>query len=156
MYLHKECAESPSEINHPSHTRHPLTLLTQGAPDDSHINSCRLCGGKFRRLIYHCSECEFSLDPVCARKPPPLIVDHLKGHEHVLTLMPRLIFFTCNACGMVGDRSPWSPYVCPQCDFMIHKDCIYLPRVININRHHHRVSRTYFLGLEIGYAEFVV
>lgn len=153
MYLHKECAESPSEINHPSHTRHPLTLLTQGAPDDSHINSCRLCGGKFRRLIYHCSECEFSLDPVCARKPPPLIVDHLKGHEHVLTLMPRLIFFTCNACGMVGDRSP---YVCPQCDFMIHKDCIYLPRVININRHHHRISRTYFLGLEIGYAEFVV
>ncbi|XP_018482458.1 uncharacterized protein LOC108853545 isoform X2 [Raphanus sativus] len=144
MYLHKECAESPSEINHPSHTRHPLTLLTRGAPDDSHINSCRLCGGKFRRLIYHCTECEFTLDPACARNPPPLIVYHPKGHEHLLTLMPRLIFFTCNACGMVGDRSP---YVCPQCDFMIHKDCIYLPRVININRHHHRVSRTYFLGL---------
>lgn len=144
MYLHKECAESPSEINHPSHTRHPLTLLTRGAPDDSHITSCRLCGGKFRRLIYHCTECEFTLDPACARNPPPLIVYHPKGHEHLLTLMPRLIFFTCNACGMVGDRSP---YVCPQCDFMIHKDCIYLPRVININRHHHRVSRTYFLGL---------
>ncbi|KAL0658170.1 hypothetical protein Bca4012_078755 [Brassica carinata] len=129
MYLHKECAESPSEINHPSHTRHPLTLLTQGAPDDSHINSCRLCGGKFRRLIYHCSECEFSLDPVCARKPPPLIVDHLKGHEHVLTLMPRLIFFTCNACGMVGDRSPYidgkyGAYSCLKCpQYAVHSRC---------------------------------
>ncbi|XP_010507074.1 PREDICTED: uncharacterized protein LOC104783641 [Camelina sativa] len=143
MHFHKKCAESSSEINHPSHTRHPLKLLTHGVHDGSNIDLCRFCGGTFRKLIYHCSICVFSLDPVCAHNPPPLTIDHPKGHEHTLTLMPRLIFFTCNACGTFGDRSP---YVCPQCDFMIHKDCIYLPRVININRHHHRVSWSYFIG----------
>lgn len=142
LHFHKECAESLPEIHHPSHPRHPLTLITH-VPDGSNIDMCRLCGETFRKLIYHCSICEFSLDPVSTHNPPQLTIDHPKGHEHILTLMPRLIFFTCNACGMVGDRSP---YVCPPCDFMIHKDCIYLPRIINVNRHHHRVSRSYFIG----------
>jgi len=38
-------------------------------------------------------------------------------------------------------------YICVQCDFMIHQKCLSLPRLININRHDHRVSRTSVLGV---------
>ncbi|KAL1208552.1 hypothetical protein V5N11_008031 [Cardamine amara subsp. amara] len=37
-------------------------------------------------------------------------------------------------------------YICFQCDFVIHGKCIGLPRVININRHDHRISFTPHLG----------
>ncbi|KAG2307723.1 hypothetical protein Bca52824_027471 [Brassica carinata] len=143
MTVHKECAESSPEINHPSHQRHPLTLFKHGPLLASADDKCRLCGEKLGKLVYHCSICDFSLDLYCARNPLELVVHYPKGHEHIVTLMPRLIRFTCNACGLESDRSP---YVCPQCDFMIHEDCIYLPRVISIIRHRHRISRTYFLG----------
>ncbi|CAN6861411.1 unnamed protein product [Brassica oleracea] len=66
-----------------------------------------------------------------------------QNHDHQLTLLPRLYSFTCNACGLKGDRSP---YACFDCGFMIHQDCLALPRVININRHDHRVSHTSVLG----------
>ncbi|WZZ69986.1 hypothetical protein YC2023_081356 [Brassica napus] len=55
----------------------------------------------------------------------------------------RLIDFTCNACGTQGNRNP---YFCLPCNFMIHRECIDLPRVININRHDHRISYTPRLG----------
>ncbi|KAF2560271.1 hypothetical protein F2Q70_00019002 [Brassica cretica] len=35
--------------------------------------------------------------------------------------------------------------VCLQCDFVVHKNCIYLPFVIRISRHDHRLSFTYSL-----------
>ncbi|KAF8058024.1 hypothetical protein N665_1251s0003 [Sinapis alba] len=129
LTVHKECAESLPEINHPSHQTHPLTLFKHGPPLAAEDDKCRLCGEKLGKLVYHCSICDFSIDLYC--------------HEHILILMPRLIHFTCNACGLESDRSP---YVCPQCDFMIHEDCIYLPCVISIIRHRHRISRTYYLG----------
>ncbi|KAL1194250.1 Protein VACUOLELESS GAMETOPHYTES [Cardamine amara subsp. amara] len=80
----------------------------------------------------------------CVLYPPPQSLLDLKAHDHQLTLLPRLDSFTCNACGLKGDRSP---YVCFQCGFMIHQDCLDLPRLININRHDHRVSRTCVLGV---------
>ncbi|KAF2569786.1 hypothetical protein F2Q68_00026941 [Brassica cretica] len=98
LTVHKECAESSPEINHPSHQRHPLTLFKHGLP---------------------LAAADDNIDLYCARNPLELVVHYPKGHEHILTLMPRLIRFTCNACGLESDRSP---YVCPQCDFMIHED----------------------------------
>ncbi|XP_023637171.1 uncharacterized protein LOC17881262 isoform X2 [Capsella rubella] len=85
-----------------------------------------------------------SLDMRCVFNTPQQSVMDLKVHAHQLTLLPRLDSFTCNACGLKGDRSP---YVCFQCGFMIHQECFSLPRVININRHDHRVSRTSVLGI---------
>uniref|UniRef100_A0A1J3IN05 Phorbol-ester/DAG-type domain-containing protein n=1 Tax=Noccaea caerulescens TaxID=107243 RepID=A0A1J3IN05_NOCCA len=80
----------------------------------------------------------------CVVNPPPQSLLNLKAHDHKLTLLPRLVSFTCNACGLKGDRSP---YVCIQCDFMVHQDCLGFPRLININRHDHRILRTSLLGL---------
>ncbi|OAP03839.1 hypothetical protein AXX17_AT3G39360 [Arabidopsis thaliana] len=135
--------DSP-EITHPCHAKHPLKLLTEGAPAYTDPK-CHLCGEDTGKFIYHCDICKFNLDLVCAKtKPPPVALSNLKVHEHTLNLMPRLISFVCDACGTKGDRAP---YVCHQCDFMIHQKCAHLPRVINVNRHDHRVSFKYPLGL---------
>ncbi|KAL0712608.1 hypothetical protein Bca4012_019586 [Brassica carinata] len=95
------------------------------------------------RNFYHCYSCNFTLDMRCVLNPPPQSVVDLKVHDHQLTLLPRLDSFTCNVCGLKGDQSP---YACFHCGFMIHQDCLVLPRVINVNRHDHRVSRTSVLG----------
>ncbi|KAG7620103.1 Protein kinase C-like phorbol ester/diacylglycerol-binding domain [Arabidopsis suecica] len=148
LAFHVDCVWNPSEtkhpleVNHTYHTLHPLKLLTS-QPDYSD-GKCRLCSRKIDRLFYHCSACDFSLDMRCVLNPPSHSILDLKAHAHQLILRPRLDSFTCNACGLSGDRSP---YICVQCDFMIHQECLSLPRLININRHDHRVSHTSVLGV---------
>ncbi|CAA0409669.1 unnamed protein product [Arabidopsis thaliana] len=88
----------------------------------------------------HSQECLFAL--------PPLTISEPKHHKHSLSLLLRLVTFTCNACGVEGDRNP---YVCLECNLMVHKDCVEnLPRVISINRHDHRISHTFHLGEKEG------
>ncbi|XP_010429322.1 PREDICTED: uncharacterized protein LOC104713811 [Camelina sativa] len=150
LAFHVDCVWQPSEAKHPSqvshahHSLHTLKLLT-GQPPAYSDGKCRLCGRKVDdEMFYHCSSCNLTLDMRCVLHPPPQSLLDLKTHDHQLILLPRLISFTCNACGLKGDRSP---YACFVCDFMIHKDCFGLPRLININRHDHRVSRTSLLGV---------
>ncbi|XP_019100106.1 PREDICTED: uncharacterized protein LOC104783621 [Camelina sativa] len=132
------------EISHPSHARHPLNLITSGAPDYTD-RTCHICGDETGNLLYHCDICKFNLDLACGiENPPPIALSNLKVHKHTLTLMPRLISFVCDACGMKGDRAP---YVCVQCDFMFfHRECAQLPRVIHVKHHDHRVSYKHSLG----------
>ncbi|AAF27004.1 putative chromatin regulator PHD family [Arabidopsis thaliana] len=139
---HSECIEWPDTIDHPSHSRHPLKKVSPGTIDYTD-GKCHFCREELVDPMYHCSLCNFSIDVNCWRHPPQRTIYQPKSHEHTFTLMPRKITFTCNACGMLGDCNP---YFCFECGFMLHKDCIDLPRVININRHDHRISRTYHLG----------
>ncbi|KAG7620101.1 DC1 [Arabidopsis suecica] len=137
-------AKNLLEVNHPHHPLHPLKLHIGQSPE-YYDAKCRLCARKIDdKKIYHCFSCNFSLDMLCVLNPPPQSFMDLKVHDHQLTPLPRLDSFTCNACGLKGDRSP---YVCFYCGFMIHQDCLSLPRLININRHDHRVSRTTILGV---------
>ncbi|XP_010485040.2 PREDICTED: uncharacterized protein LOC104763358 [Camelina sativa] len=126
--------------------RHPLKKISLG---ESYFifGKCHFCRDTLGQQYYYCSICNFSVDLKCWIDKPQLTIYQPKSHEHTFTLMARRDSFTCNACGMVGDRNP---YVCLECNFMLHKDCIYLPRVININRHKHRISRTYHLGPGFG------
>ncbi|WZY95404.1 hypothetical protein YC2023_067733 [Brassica napus] len=134
----------PTEVNHSYHSLHPLKLLT-GEPPDYSDGKCRLCGVRIdKEMFYHCLYCNFTLDMRCVLNPPTQSLVDLKAHDHQLTLLPRLDSFTCNACGLKGDRSP---YACFHCGFMIHQECLGLPRLININRHDHRISRTSVLGV---------
>ncbi|KFK30852.1 hypothetical protein AALP_AA6G033700 [Arabis alpina] len=135
--------EHPLEVNHSYHSVHALKLLT-GQPPEYSDGKCRLCGKKVDKVFYHCSSCNFTLDMCCVLNPPQQSLLDLRAHDHQLSLVPRLDSFTCNACGLKGDRSP---YVCFQCDFKIHQDCLGLPRIINITRHDHRISRTSVLGV---------
>ncbi|XP_019092159.1 PREDICTED: uncharacterized protein LOC104748058 [Camelina sativa] len=122
---HSECIEWPDTIDHPCHSRHPLKKVSPGTIDYTD-GKCHFCREKLIDPMYHCSLCNFSIDVNCWRHPPHRTIYQPKSHDHAFTLMPRKITFTCNACGMV--------------------DCIDLPRVININLHDHRISRTYHLG----------
>ncbi|CAN6869200.1 unnamed protein product [Brassica oleracea] len=143
--FHVDCVDFFPEAYHTSHPQHPLKSLRGQVPDYAD-KKCLLCEEEFDQLhhqFHHCDVCNFSICRECIRHPPPVNVQCLKTHEHQLHLVPRLIDFTCNACGMQGNRSP---YFCLQCNFMIHRECIDLPRVININRHDHRVSYTPRLG----------
>ncbi|CAA7051868.1 unnamed protein product [Microthlaspi erraticum] len=143
LSFHVGCVRHTSEVNHSCHPSHPLKLF-RGAPPDYTGGKCTLCGKGLEELFYHCSTCNFSVDLDCIHQPPPTHLLNLKGHGHKLTLVPRVMSFTCNGCGLKGDRSP---YVCVQCNFVIHLDCFLFPRLININRHDHRVSFTPVLGV---------
>ncbi|CAH2078567.1 unnamed protein product [Thlaspi arvense] len=126
----------------PSH-RHPLNLKEISSEETEESRVCGLCGETVNGSRYECSQCNFAAHRGCAENPPSLVIEESKIHEHALTLLPSQVSFDCNACGISGDKSP---YVCLKCSFMTHKDCIDLPRVININRHGHRMFYTFFLG----------
>ncbi|XP_010490306.1 PREDICTED: uncharacterized protein LOC104768064 [Camelina sativa] len=142
LVFHLECAKFFPEASHTSHPQHQLKYLTAKATPDYADKKCLLCGIKLRSL-HHCDVCNFSICSRCMSNPPPVSVVSPTTHEHQLHLVPRCMDFTCNACGTQGERSP---YFCLQCNFMIHRECIDLPRVININRHDHRIFYTHRLG----------
>ncbi|XP_024005644.1 uncharacterized protein LOC18030447 isoform X1 [Eutrema salsugineum] len=140
LKFHKDCAESTPELNYSCHPKHPLKRLTR-VP--SYIDGkCCLCGSKLHNLFYHCSICDFSVDVDCAENPPLFTLVHPKAHVHPLTFLPQRIF-VCNACGIMDDDP--NPYVCLQCNFMVHRNCIDIPRIIKINRHIHRIKYNHCL-----------
>lgn len=132
LVIHVDCLGLFHEAYHISHPQHPLKSLSQ-VPDYAD-NKCLLCENRFdipHHQLHHCDVCNVSICRECMRNPPPVDVECLKTHEHQLHLVPRLIDFTCNACGTQGNRSP---YFCLPCNFMIHRECIDLPRVINVKK----------------------
>ncbi|KAL0740111.1 hypothetical protein Bca4012_081624 [Brassica carinata] len=143
--IHLQCVDDAPEAYHTSHPQHPLKSISINSLSDYADIKCLLCGDKFESWgkLYHCDVCNFSICRVCMTNPPQVCVVSSTTHEHQLHLFPRRMEFTCNACGTLGHRSP---YFCLQCNFMIHRECIDLPRVININRHDHRISYTPRLG----------
>ncbi|XP_056844564.1 uncharacterized protein LOC108820157 isoform X2 [Raphanus sativus] len=143
LYFHKESVTFFTEACHTSHPKHSLKYREAEAAPTYADKECILCKKAFSLEFYHCDVCNFSICKECMKNPPPVDIVSLTTHEHQLHLVPRLIEFTCNACGTTGDRSP---YFCLQCNFMIHWECIDLPRVIYINRHDHCISYTPRLG----------
>ncbi|KAL0667259.1 hypothetical protein Bca4012_029963 [Brassica carinata] len=144
---HKECVESPPLIKSLCHPKHHLQLLTYGFSFsfgvDVQKTTCSYCssscGDYPTNLFYYCFICKFSLDPVCATKPS--FMNYHKRHEHTLYHFPRKADLICDVCGVVDSK--FLIYVCLQCDFVVHKNCIYLPFVIRISLHNHRLSFTY-------------
>jgi len=143
LRFHVECTKLFPQASHVLHPQHPLKLLRCEEAPDYADNKCLLCGNKFDGRIHHCDVCNFTICGGCMENPPPLSVVSPTTHEHQLYLLSKPLGFTCNACGTQADQSP---YFCLQCNFMIHWECIDLPRVININRHDHRISYTRRLG----------
>ncbi|OMO93976.1 Protein kinase C-like, phorbol ester/diacylglycerol binding protein [Corchorus olitorius] len=144
--LHKKCVELPREINHPFHCKHPLILQF-----NSEIFSCAICvdtRGAFG-FCYHCSPCDFTIHIACltSPSPPPIIQD--KHHPHPFTQFSRDSPFTCDACGTDQKGGPPFPYLCLECNLLLHKECISLPRVIEFFWHpQHPIFHTYFLPLQ--------
>lgn len=133
---HKECVEAPTGIIVPGyHPKHPLQLSRGTRSDRRMVSHC--CGNLNKGYFYYCSICDFSIHPVCATTIL-LSIDHPKWHEHTLMYFHRKASLTCNICGFNDEW--YFIYICLQCDFIVHKMCIYLPRVIMVSRHDHRLS----------------
>jgi len=104
---------------------------------------CKCCASPLEKLYYHCSTCKFNLNLTCSMRPPPTTISHLKFHEHTLTLFLVRITWPCDVCGFLLNKDTDDlVYACLPCSLMVHRSCIYLPRVIKITRHPHRLSLT--------------
>ncbi|XP_020884059.1 uncharacterized protein LOC110229147 [Arabidopsis lyrata subsp. lyrata] len=144
VYFHVDCVHLSKEVNHPCHSIHPLKLIASESLTDDAEKSCVLCGKiQTEKLLYHCSICNFTSCLGCTKNPPPLVIEHVKTHKHPLTIFPRRISCNCDMCGI---KCEFVVYVCLQCDFVTTGGCIDCPRVININRHDHRIHFTHHLG----------
>ncbi|AAG50851.1 hypothetical protein [Arabidopsis thaliana] len=109
--------------------------------DGNHLK-CKCCQVPLEKIYYHCSICKFNLNVECSMRPPPTTISHLKSHEHILTLFPIRLPLPCGACGLSLSDAEDLVYACLPCNLLVHRSCIYLPRVIKITRHPHRLSLT--------------
>ncbi|XP_006418990.2 LOW QUALITY PROTEIN: uncharacterized protein LOC18013840 [Eutrema salsugineum] len=132
-FFHKECAESPLEINHPSHrSDHPLRL-TKNPPR----SICDLCGNNIFvdvTYLYHCSKCDFNVDTSCARKPPLPLVVELNLQELPFFLLKETE--SEDSCGVCKQRvSGTYHFGRPSCDEYVHVECINVKMKVNLPFH---------------------
>ena len=143
FYLHKSCFELSqslsSELHHPLHRKHSL-VLTKDRPYGYRLK-CNHCKEFLDRsysffysmsnssFYYRCLSCEFYLHLGCASLPPLLHTVEVEIHDHSLTLLRKLITFTCDACGKEGKDTP---YLCLTCAFCVHPICASLHRTVYV------------------------
>lgn len=125
--LHESCAQLPQEIlQHPFHKKHRLTLLANSEKQFK----CNACG-RSHEYAYHCNECRFDLDVLCAVSTLPLqdqqngdsvMIDHF-SHPHQLkscNIKEESNRMTCKACEM---HLSGEVYSCLDCIFFLHRSC---------------------------------
>ncbi|KAG2318235.1 hypothetical protein Bca52824_021357 [Brassica carinata] len=146
VYFHLDCVHLSKEVDHPCHSSHSLKILPSESfiDDDDAQKICHFCLVQPEKVLYHCSICNFTLCIGCTKRPPPLVVDDAKTHTHPLTLFSSKITFTSKVAGI--EISSYKSYICLKCDFAVTGSCVGLPRIININRHDHRIAFTHHLG----------
>lgn len=140
FHYHKECVESPPVFRSSDHPKHPLQLLWFPHLSPIDLTQCHSCGKKNSYSLYYCSICDFMIHPLCAKNPTPFTIDNSKRHKHTLHYFPRRSALVCDVCGL-EDNTDYL-YVCLLCDFTVHKRCVYLPYIIKVTRHTHRLNFT--------------
>ncbi|TYH14302.1 hypothetical protein ES288_A06G209100v1 [Gossypium darwinii] len=134
--IHKKCLDELStKINPSSYHMHSLFL------NYSHSDCfCNLCQNEHSRHFYCCSLCHFNINFGCALLRST--VEDQRRHPHPFSLLWRQGSFICDACDIEGN---YISYICLTCNFMVHKDCTQLPRIIKLSRHVHCIFHKYFL-----------
>ncbi|CAH8314546.1 unnamed protein product [Eruca vesicaria subsp. sativa] len=160
-WFHKDCAESPLQINHHlSHPEHPL-VLSKMSPRE-YGTPCEICGQDILAACYSCPTCEFKVDLICGTKPSPPVIEHPVCHDHTLVFTKKRMEGDSVPCEVCKKHIDGPLYSCSECNNMyFHLDCVHLskecafvvsgpcvglPRIININRHDHRISFRPHLG----------
>ncbi|EOA17856.1 hypothetical protein CARUB_v10006261mg [Capsella rubella] len=115
---------------------HPRHIFEESACKSSDA-VCKLCKSEvsLESLAYYCRECSSHFHKDC------LTITNAEIHEHTLTFIRREIYFPCDVCGW--DPNGMDMYGCLQCDFFLHRQCIYLPKVIKLTRHSHRLFHVF-------------
>ncbi|TYI38273.1 hypothetical protein ES332_A02G014600v1 [Gossypium tomentosum] len=146
FYLHKVCAEAPSELNHPFHPDHPLLLMHHSLliknPGYSSGYICDFCYKDGNEFVYHCS-CGLDFHIKCALFTFNIAENNLKELEHVALLLP--LISTENDDDKLEDVAKcfgcWEllakyTHFSPDCGFNLHEKCAKLP--FKLNRVWHR------------------
>ncbi|KAK1424919.1 hypothetical protein QVD17_20260 [Tagetes erecta] len=125
--LHESCFNLKNEIQHKSHSPHPLILLSTSPYKNTNGKfTCNACFKDGTGFNYHCSICEHDLHVKCANLKETV---KREDHEHVLKLcyecplMGEEYTFFCDVCSRVVHRDHWT-YYCKECDFGTHLDCV--------------------------------
>ncbi|XP_057466601.1 uncharacterized protein LOC130756134 isoform X2 [Actinidia eriantha] len=137
-FLHKCCAELPTQIQHPLHIEHPIDLLPK-VSEDFGLFSCacgqRLCNG----FSFYCAKCAyFYLDVKCATLLGP--IKH-EGHRHRLTPTKITNKPDCSACSYAISNVAFK---CDICYFIMHSDCAMLPPSLKHRYDKHPFILTYY------------
>ncbi|KAJ4712688.1 putative Cysteine/Histidine-rich C1 domain family protein [Melia azedarach] len=146
MYCCKECSfqidircasmlieyhEGQEQIEHLFH-QHPLTLL------EEHDAKCVLCDKDICGQTYACAPCEFFIHKSCGEWQQEVIGHPFHPH-HCLTLQfTYLEGYRCEACRVDIDRG--IHYLCGECNFSLHPECLSLTSNIRCEGHEHLLT----------------
>ncbi|KAH7863127.1 hypothetical protein Vadar_013603 [Vaccinium darrowii] len=134
LILHKSCGDLPSQIHHPLHADHPLTLLNPS------LFYCKSCGYGCTGFAFHCAICpNFYLDIQCSSLPTT--IKH-EAHKHLLSLQKPSTGTNCKAC---HEYTSDVAYVCTTkyCNFRLDGDCALLPRTLTHKYDNHALTLKY-------------
>ncbi|XP_059656809.1 uncharacterized protein LOC132303532 isoform X2 [Cornus florida] len=166
-YVCKSCVGLAPEIQHPFHTKHPLTFFTQSpykheesrdpdglSPRDQPAY-CYACCKKCDGFIFHCSECKFDLHVNCATLMPTTTTNNYKASEQQTTHLcllglfgrkphPLIPCYRKNKqldflCSLCDQVIKGTIHACLHCHAMMDESCIQLPKQIT---HHFLPHRT--------------
>ncbi|ESQ39767.1 hypothetical protein EUTSA_v10001211mg [Eutrema salsugineum] len=141
--FHKGCHLYLPEITHPFHPLHPLKMIFPLGYSYSDIDVKFTLPSKwYSETPDYKTQVDESDDVSISEVKCKCCQKHLKhSHDqHTLTLFPRRVPLPCDACGTSLNDTEDHVYTCHLCSYLVHRTCIYLPRVIKITRHPHRLS----------------
>ncbi|KAL5560201.1 hypothetical protein UlMin_036412 [Ulmus minor] len=142
-FLHKSCAELPLEIQHPSHSFHPLFLR-----ETYWSFTCNICKKeKENAFTYDCKQCsEFHMCVKCYHASISPSIKY-RYHEHLLCFIEDFSHLAhCKASDNYCHQPKASDdlhhltnsvFLCLNCDFKIHFICGPLPSTIKHECHMH-------------------
>ncbi|KAL4271996.1 hypothetical protein GQ457_13G028310 [Hibiscus cannabinus] len=132
FYLHKVCAEAPSELDHPFHRHHPLLMKHSS----SHSYECMFCDERGWGHFYHCS-CGLVFHIKCALFTFNIAQNNLKELEHVALVVPYIVTRNVGVFKCFGCREPLEKYTyfSSACGFNLHKKCAELSLKMNHKCH---------------------
>ncbi|KAI5318625.1 hypothetical protein L3X38_038333 [Prunus dulcis] len=152
FFLHKTCAQLPTERLHPFHP-HLLKLLPK-APSTDGMFECHACSSFSHGFLYSCERCQFYLDLQCNtlsnslthpahRHPLTFNTKDDKGQSYISST--RGILRRSNpSCRGCGDYSqPAVRFSCVNCNFHLCIQCIQLPLTASHRYDNHPLKLTH-------------
>lgn len=132
------------DLSNTFHFKHFIEEESRFYPE--YFRCCIICEKDIPSGSVHfrCRNCKFYFHKGC----PTISLEsshtiyHPKTHEHTLTSIRKMNTFSCAACGEVY-KDKMNMYGCLQCNFFVHRNCIYLPKVIKLTSHRHRLFQTF-------------
>ncbi|PKI69619.1 hypothetical protein CRG98_009974 [Punica granatum] len=148
IYLHKHCAKLVAQVEHPLHPLHPL-ILDIGKRENGwrgyRCSCCQKTPGDVSLSSYHCSRCNYDLDPECAALVPTM---KLRDPSHLFFLFEEVGISEGSRCSVCGDdfsgtdskiNSPIFVCAIPECVHALHLHCapITLPETVRHEFHNY-------------------